>query len=33
LSSHKLCPRSWSSFVAFIAPPAHLCLAAGFFHA
>jgi hypothetical protein len=22
LSSHKLCPRLWSSCVAFIAPPA-----------
>src|SRR5580704_11697095 len=23
LSSHKLCPRLWSSWVGFIAPPAH----------
>ena len=31
LSSHKLCPRSWSSLVAFIAPPhihPDICLAA-----
>src|ERR1700733_3164676 len=29
LSSHKLCPRLWSSCVAFIAPPAQpICLAA-----
>src|ERR1700677_734650 len=26
LSSHKLCPRSWSSCVAFIAPPAFFAI-------